>query len=65
MKKIVDTLREMQYKRLRTTRRLRDMQRTARLPGIEMMQHFMERDANTFLNMLLPKRKEINDEKDC
>ena len=37
MKKTVEMLREMQYQRLRTTRSPRDMQKTARLPGIDIV----------------------------
>ena len=37
MKKTVKMLREMQYQRFRTTRKLRDMQKTARLPGIDIV----------------------------
>ncbi len=37
MKKTVEMLRKMQYQRFRTTRKLRDMQKTARLPGIDIV----------------------------
>ena len=37
MNKTVETLRDMQYKRFRTTRKLRDMQKVARLPGINIV----------------------------
>ena len=37
MNKTIEMLREMQYQRLRTTRKLRDMQKTARLPGIDIV----------------------------
>ena len=35
--KYVDRLRQMQYERLRTTRQFREMQRTAGLPGIDLI----------------------------
>ena len=37
MNKTIEMLCEMQYQRLRTTRKLRDMQKTARLPGINIV----------------------------
>ena len=64
MKKIVETLREMQYKRLRTTRSLRDMQKTALLPGLEIIQNFIERDANTILNMAIASMEANEGEND-